>query len=67
MEARNREIKDGRVLLIREAAPDDARAVLDYVEDVSRESDYLSFGPGELGLLDSRIVAPSRSTVARGS
>jgi hypothetical protein len=31
----------------REATGEDARAVLDHVEHVSGESDFLAFGPGE--------------------
>ena len=52
MEPRNYELKNGRVLLIREAAVEDARAVLDYVEGISGESDFLSFGPGEFELTE---------------
>ena len=40
-------LENGSVLVIREAAAEDARAVLDYVERVSGESDFLTFGPGE--------------------
>ena len=40
-------LKKSWVLVIREATPDDARAVLDYVEIVSGESGFLTFGPGE--------------------
>lgn len=40
MEPRQYEVKNGQVLLIREAAAEDARALLDYVEDVSGESDW---------------------------
>jgi RimJ/RimL family protein N-acetyltransferase len=43
-------LKDGRQLLIREATADDAGPILDYVEDISAESDFLSFGPGEFDL-----------------
>jgi len=53
MEPRKYELKDRRVLLIREAAVEDARAVLDYVEGISGESDFLSFGPGEFELTES--------------
>lgn len=34
---------------IREADPEDAPALIDYVERVSGESDFLTFGPGEFG------------------
>ncbi len=52
MEPRNYELKNGRVLLIREAAVEDARAVLDYVHEISGESDFLSFGPGEFEITE---------------
>jgi RimJ/RimL family protein N-acetyltransferase len=50
MEPRKHELADGRVLMIREAAVEDARAVLAYVNAVSCESNFLSFGPGEFEL-----------------
>jgi RimJ/RimL family protein N-acetyltransferase len=52
MQPRRHRLKNGRVLLIREAAAEDARAVLDYVEGISGESDFLSFGPGEFELTE---------------
>jgi RimJ/RimL family protein N-acetyltransferase len=52
MEPRKHELKNGRVLLIREVAVEDARALLDYVEHISGESDFLSFGPGEFELTE---------------
>ncbi len=54
MEARSHELKNGCVLLIREAMPEDVRAVLDYVEAVSGESDFLTFGPGEFELTEAQ-------------
>ena len=39
--------KDGRALLIREGRRSVAGAVLEYVRLISRESDFLTFGPGE--------------------
>jgi RimJ/RimL family protein N-acetyltransferase len=36
--------------LIREAAVDDAQALIDFAHSVSGESDFLSFGPGEFDL-----------------
>lgn len=44
------QLKDGRELLIREAAPEDAPGVLEYIHAISGESDFLSFGPGEFEL-----------------
>jgi len=52
MEPRNYELKNGRVLLIREVAVEDARVVLDYVDGISGESDFLSFGRGEFELTE---------------
>jgi RimJ/RimL family protein N-acetyltransferase len=52
MESRKHELKNGRVLLIREVAVEDARALLDYVEHISGQSDFLSFGPGEFELTE---------------
>lgn len=52
VESRKHELKNGRVLLIREVAVEDTRAVLDYVERISGESDFLSFGPGEFELTE---------------
>ena len=50
MDPQRHTLKNGATLLIREAAAADARAVLDYVEAVSGESDFLAFGPGEFEL-----------------
>jgi RimJ/RimL family protein N-acetyltransferase len=52
MEPRTHVLKDGRVLLIRAAAVEDARALLDFSDGVSGESDFLSFGPGEFELTE---------------
>jgi RimJ/RimL family protein N-acetyltransferase len=42
--------RDGRALLIREAEGSDAGAVLEYIDLISRETDFLTFGPGEFRL-----------------
>jgi RimJ/RimL family protein N-acetyltransferase len=42
--------KDSHEVLIREAAVQDAGAVLEHVEQISGESDYLTVGPGEFEL-----------------
>ena len=57
----------GRDLIIREAQPDDATELLQYIEQTSGESDFLTFGPGEFSLtleqersyLQSCIDAPN--------
>jgi RimJ/RimL family protein N-acetyltransferase len=53
MEAHEHELKDGRILAIREARVEDARAVLEYVEAASGETDFLTFGRGEFELSEA--------------
>ena len=43
-------LKDGSRLLISHADPSDAAEIVSYVNRVSGESDFLTFGPGELGI-----------------
>jgi len=43
-------LKNGQVMDIREASPEDAGALIAYVEEVCGESDNLTFGPGEFGM-----------------
>lgn len=43
-------LKDGSVLTIRPAEACDAAEVIDYAEEISAESDNLTFGPGEFGI-----------------
>jgi RimJ/RimL family protein N-acetyltransferase len=47
MPPRQHYLRNGLALLIREAAVEDAQAILNYLEDISGESDFLTFGPGE--------------------
>lgn len=42
--------KEGRPILIREAVSEDAGDLVAYVEQISGESDFLGFGPGEFGI-----------------
>lgn len=44
------ELKDGRVLVVREAHKEDASRILEYVESISGETAFLTFGPGEFSL-----------------
>ena len=48
--ARRHALAGGITLLLREARPEDASALLAYIERVSLESDFLEFGPGEFEL-----------------
>ena len=50
MQPRLHELKNGQILTIREVLVEDAPAVLTYLEDISGETDFLSFGPGEFDL-----------------
>ncbi|OAA31586.1 acetyltransferase [Kosmotoga arenicorallina S304] len=44
---RNISLKNGLTAIIREANPEDAPRLLRYIEQVSGESEFLTFGPGE--------------------
>lgn len=52
MEPRKYELTNGLFLLIREAAIRDARPLLEYIDAISGESDFLTFGPGEFELTE---------------
>ena len=56
MQPKRHKLSDGRLLVIREAEAGDAVAALAYVEAISGESDYLSFGPGEFELTEAEEV-----------
>jgi RimJ/RimL family protein N-acetyltransferase len=43
-------LKDGSRVVVSHAEPGDAAEIVAYIERVSGESDFLSFGPGEFGL-----------------
>lgn len=43
-------MKNGETCIIRRAEKKDAQALLDYLNEVCRETDFLSFGTGEFGL-----------------
>ena len=47
METINHYLKNGQVLTIREAQVEDAPYILNYVESISGESNFLTFGPGD--------------------
>lgn len=50
MDTIEHELYDGRTLVIRAARVSDAELLVDYVEGVSGESDFLTFGPGEFAI-----------------
>ncbi|MDW7650730.1 MAG: GNAT family protein [Bacillota bacterium] len=41
-------LSDGRLVQIREAVTDDAANIINYLDKIAAETDYLTFGPGEL-------------------
>ena len=43
-------LKNGQILVIREAQKKDAAGILEYVERITGETDFLTFGPGEFDL-----------------
>lgn len=46
-------LPNGQVLLIREAVPEDAAMILEYVNIVSGETDFLGFGAGEFEVTEA--------------
>lgn len=42
-----RELKNGQIIMIREATKEDSSNIITYLNDVAGETDYLSFGQGE--------------------
>lgn len=68
MKPSNFVLKDGSLLFVREATREDAGAMLEYVESISGESDFLTFGPGEFGVtmsdeadfLERSYMSPNR-------
>ena len=54
MQTRGHKLRDGQVLIVREAVPDDAPAILRFAEATAGESDFLTFGPGEFGYTEAQ-------------
>jgi RimJ/RimL family protein N-acetyltransferase len=52
--AKQHKLADGRTLTIRDVLVEEAGAVLQYLEAISNESDFLSFGPGEFGFSEDQ-------------
>jgi RimJ/RimL family protein N-acetyltransferase len=57
MVSKTRKTGDGRGLLIREGAGADAKTILAYLEQVSTETDFLTFGPADLELSEAEEAA----------
>jgi RimJ/RimL family protein N-acetyltransferase len=62
MQTRGYTLKSGKVLIIRDATPDDASSVITFVEALSGQTDYLSFGPGEFGYSEAQERAFIRNS-----
>ena len=60
LDIRHLTLHDGSALVIRAAVPEDAAAMLEYLEAVSGESDFLTFGPGEFELTEAQEAAQLR-------
>ncbi len=60
LDTRNLMLRDGSALVIRTGLPGDAAAMLEYLESVSGESDFLTFGPGEFELTQVQEAAHLR-------
>ena len=60
MKARKHSLRNGQVLGIREAEAEDAGAVIEYINRVSGESNFLTFGPGEFELGEAEEAATLR-------
>jgi len=54
MQTRGYTLKNGKVLIIRDATPDDASSILTFVETLSGQTEYLSFGPGQFGYTEAQ-------------
>ncbi len=50
MVPKNIKLRNDQILIIREAEKKDAPQVLEYVNKIAGETDYLTFGPGEFNL-----------------
>lgn len=57
LETRRFTLGDGSALTIRVGVPEDAAAMLEYLECVSGESDFLTFGPGEFEMSEAQEAA----------
>ena len=54
MQTRGHRLDKGDILIIRQAVPDDAPRVMAFADLTSRETDFLSFGPGEFGFTEAQ-------------
>jgi RimJ/RimL family protein N-acetyltransferase len=54
MQTRGHRLDKGDVLIVRQAVPDDAPRIMAFADVTSRETDFLSFGPGEFGFTEAQ-------------
>lgn len=58
-------LRNGKVMLIREGKREDAKGVVDYMEKICGESDYLTFGEGEFNTTveeEARFIDENKRT-----
>jgi RimJ/RimL family protein N-acetyltransferase len=58
-------LPNGKKATIREAVKEDAEKLIRYIENIAHESDYLTFGPGEIDItkdLEERIIEEHQNT-----
>jgi RimJ/RimL family protein N-acetyltransferase len=65
MQTRGYTLADNKVVIIREGVPDDAPSVMRYVEALSGQTDFLTFGPGEFGFTEAQERAYIRNCEAQ--
>ena len=58
-------LRDGKQARILYVTADDAAAMLEYVEGIAAESDFVTFGPGEFGITLAEEVAFLKSLADR--
>ena len=63
LDTRTLTLHDGSALVIRAGLPEDAAAMLTYLERISGESDFLTFGPGEFELTQAQEAAHLRAVL----
>ena len=56
------QLQDGQDLVIRKAMPDDASDIIAYIDQISTETNNLTFGPGSLAFRRNRKSNSSKAS-----
>ena len=56
IESQKYPLKDGSIVILREANPSDAKTILQFIHQVAAESDFLSFGVDEFKMTEDEEV-----------